>query len=61
MCVWGRDQGINTCVCGGGPIRECGGGTKELIHVCAEEGAIHTCGGGAKELIHVCVGEGPKN
>ena len=38
MCVGGRDQGINTCVCGGG--------TKELIHVCR----------GAKELIHVCGG-----
>ena len=25
-CVWGRDQGISTCLCRGG--------IKELIHVC---------------------------
>ena len=46
MCVWGRDQGINTCMCGGG--------TKELIHVRRGDQGITTCvcGGGTKELIH---------
>ena len=52
MCVWGRDQGINTCVCGGG--------TKELIHVCVGD-QFYMCVWGRDKGINTCVGEGSRN
>ena len=45
--MWGRGQGINTCLCRGG--------TKELIYVCRGEQCV--CGGGT----NTCVGEGSRN